>query len=110
MKKQKHATSLLELEDFHDLIESHKYSSLEYLLFFDYDMASDLIKKRRINDLKIEKNIAHEFSVGMSLTGDFGTKEDESFLACWRREIVDDYEIEKVPPKIFCSAPKGFWR
>lgn len=108
MKKQKHATSLLELEDFHDLIDSHKYSSLEYLLFFDYDMASDLIKKRRINDLKIEKNVAHEFSVGMSLTGDFGTKEDEGFLACWRREIVDDYEIEKVPPKIFCSAPKGF--
>lgn len=46
MKKQKHATSLLELEDFHELIDSYKYSSLEYLLFFDYDMASDLIKKR----------------------------------------------------------------
>ncbi|CAH3167157.1 unnamed protein product [Pocillopora meandrina] len=95
-----------ELEDFHELIDSHKYSSLEYLLFFDYDMASDLIKKRRINDLKIEKNIAHEFSVGMSLTGDFGTKEDESFLACWRREIVDDYEIEKATRRHARKAKK----
>lgn len=90
------------------MIDSYKYLLLEYLLFFDYDMVFDLIKKRWINDFKIEKNIVYEFLVGMSLIGDFGIKEDESFFVCWRREIVDDYEIEKVLLKIFCFVLKGF--
>ena len=64
-------------------------------------MASDLVKEQHINYLVIEKTIAHKFSVGMSLTGDFGTQEDENFLACWRREIVDNHEIEKV--RLVCS-------
>ena len=47
--------------------DSYKYTSLDCLLFFDYEMVSELIKKRRISDIKIEKNISHEFLVGMVL-------------------------------------------
>ncbi len=88
---------LLELEDFHELSDSKEYyESLEYLLFFDYVMATELLEEGNIDYLVMERNIAHKFSVGMILTGDYGTEEDEIFFACWRREIVDNHEIEKV--------------
>ena len=88
---------IIELEDFHELSDSVEYyESLEYLLFFDYVMATELLEERHISYLVMERNIAHKFAVGMILTGDFGTEHDEIFLACWRREIVDNHEIEKV--------------
>lgn len=88
---------LIELEDFHELDDSKEYyESLEYLLFFDYIMATEILEEGHVNYLVMERNIAHKFSVGMILTGDFSTVDDESFFACWRREIVDLHEIEKV--------------
>ncbi|KAJ7351043.1 hypothetical protein OS493_037106 [Desmophyllum pertusum] len=59
-------------------------------------MATELLEERHISYLVMERNIAHKFAVGMILTGDFGTEHDEIFLACWRREIVDNHEIEKA--------------
>ncbi|KAL9979008.1 hypothetical protein ACROYT_G016598 [Oculina patagonica] len=86
-----------ELDDFHDLSDSEEYyESLEYLLFFDYVMATELLEEGNTDYLVMERNIAHKFSVGMILTGDYGTEEDEIFFACWRREIVDNHEIEKA--------------
>jgi len=85
-----------ELEDFHDLNENiERYTSLEYLLFFDYIMADKLLKGGHIKNLVIEKNIAHKFSVGMIRIGDF-TTEDKEFFICWRRELVDNREVEIV--------------
>ena len=86
----------IELEDFHDLNENiERYTSLEYLLFFDYIMADKLLKGGHIKNLVIEKNIAHKFSVGMIRIGDF-TTEDKEFFICWRRELVDNREVEIV--------------
>ena len=88
---------LIELEDFHALSDSEEYfESLDYLLFFDYVMATELLDEGHINFLVMERNIAHKFSVGMIITGDYGTEQDEIFFTCWRREIVDNHEIEKV--------------
>lgn len=85
-----------ELEDFHDLNENiERYTSLEYLLFFDYIMADKLLKGGHIKNLVIEKNIAHKFSVGMIRIGDV-TTEDKEFFICWRRELVDNREVEIV--------------
>ena len=85
-----------ELEDFHDLNENiERYTSLEYLLFFDYIMADKLLKGGHIKNFVIEKNIAHKFSVGMIRIGDF-TTEDKEFFMCWRRELVDNREVEIV--------------
>ena len=87
---------LVELEGFHELDDSSKeyYESLEYLLFFDYVMAAEILQEGNMNYLVIERTIAHKFSVGMILTGRFSTGDDESFFACWRREIVDLHETE----------------
>lgn len=88
---------LIELEDFHELDDSKEcYESLEYLLFFDYVMAAEILEEGNIIYLVMDRNIAHKFSVGMILTGHFTATDDESFFACWRREIVDLHEIEKV--------------
>ena len=91
------AFHLIELEDFHELDDSEVYNeSVEYLLFFDYEMAVEILEEGNVNYLEMERNIAHKFSVGMILTGDLRTADDERFFACWRREIVDLHEIEKV--------------
>ena len=62
----------------------------------DYEMAAEILEEGNVNYLEMERNIAYKFSVGMILTGDFRTADDERFFACWRREIVDLHEIEKV--------------
>lgn len=79
---------LIELEDFHEWRRRHRRSMNV--------MATKILEEGHVNYLVIERNIAHKFSVGMILTGDFSTVDDESFFACWRREIVDLHEIEKV--------------
>ena len=85
-----------ELEDLHELdANMESYASLEYLLFFDYVMGEKLLKDGHIKNLVIERNIAHKFSVGMILMGDYAAN-DESFIRCWRRELVDNREIERV--------------
>ena len=67
---------LIELEDFHELHDSEVYNeSLEYLLFFDYEMAAETLEEGNVNFLEMERNIAHKFSVGMILTGDFRTQQ-----------------------------------
>lgn len=71
------------------------YESLEYLIFFDYVEAQELLKDGHMKNIVIEKNIAHKYSVGMILIGNFEA-DDESFFTCWRRELVDNREIEKV--------------
>ena len=65
-------------------------------MLFDYFMADEILKEENMNYLVMERHIAHKFSVGMILTGRLSTANDESFFACWRREIVDLHEIEKV--------------
>lgn len=72
-----------------------KYGSLEYLIFFDYVEAEELLKNGHIKNTVIEKNIAHKYSVGMILIGNF-VADDERFFKCWRRELVDNREIERV--------------
>ena len=62
-------------------------------------MVAEILEEGNVNYLEMERNIAHKFSVGMILTGDFRTADDERFFACWRREIVDLHEIEKVSIK-----------
>ena len=71
------------------------YESLEYLIFFDYVEAQELLKNGHMKNIVIEKNIAHKYSVGMILIGNF-VADDESFFTCWRRELVDNRELERV--------------
>lgn len=50
-------------------------------MFFDV-MAAEILEEANRNHLVMERNIAYKFSVGVILTGHFGTVDDESFFAC----------------------------
>lgn len=65
-------------------------------MFFDYFMVDEIFKEGNMNYFVMERYIVYKFFVGMILMGCLSIVNDESFFVCWRREIVDFYEIEKV--------------